>query len=99
MRVSRNISELDHDALDPHKCLAGASGNVHGDRMLRPSDVAAKLAVSRRTVYRLSAMGEIPPPSKIGKAARWHESEIDAYMQKLRENRPSAYTPLEAGGD
>ena len=52
-----------------------------GDRLLRVSEVARKLSVSGRTVWRMTDRGELPRPVRIGtRMVRWRESEIEAYI-------------------
>jgi excisionase family DNA binding protein len=46
------------------------------DRLLRVSDVAKALAVSVRTVWRLSHSGALPEPLRVGRSARWRASDI-----------------------
>lgn len=38
---------------------------------LTADDVAKRLNVAKRTVHRLVQTGELPPPTKHGRAARW----------------------------
>ena len=56
------------------------------------------LGVCARTVHRLVAAGELPPPAKVGRASRWFMSEIDGYMERLRQARPKAFVPVRMGG-
>jgi excisionase family DNA binding protein len=46
-------------------------------------DVAALLAVSRKTVYRLTRRGELVP-SRVGERLRFRPSEIDDYLERNR---------------
>ena len=57
-------------------------------RLLKMPDVCARLACSRRTVYALIERGELPSPVRPGgRAIRWPECEIEAYLDRLRAAR------------
>lgn len=57
------------------------AAEASGDRLLRASEVARKLSVSSRTVWRMTDGGELPRPVRIGtRMVRWRESEIEAYI-------------------
>ena len=65
--------------------------------LLNASEVAATLGVSQRSVWRLSATGEIPPPVRIGRSVRWRRSTVEAWLAKeerqaVRQQR--ADTPI-----
>lgn len=65
--------------------------------LLNASEVATTLGVSERSVWRLSAIGEIPPPIRIGRSVRWRRSTVEAWLAKeerraVRQQR--ADTPL-----
>ena len=50
------------------------------DRLLRLSEVQARTALGRSTIYRKMREGSFPQPLKIGaRAVRWIESEIEAW--------------------
>jgi len=61
---------------------------VATDRLLSLRNVAARLDLSVRAVYRLMARGDLPPPVKAGGASRLHESDVSAYLERLKQNRP-----------
>lgn len=48
---------------------------------------AAQLAVSRRTIYRLVASGDLPAV-RVGERLRFRPAEIDAYLERDREAVP-----------
>jgi excisionase family DNA binding protein len=51
--------------------------------MLRIEQVAAMLAVSRRTVYRMLDAGQLPEPIRFGKRMlRWLSSQITEWIAK-----------------
>jgi excisionase family DNA binding protein len=60
------------------------------DRLLCAKEVARRLGVSRRTLWRRLLQREIPPPvvRSRGRRALWRESDISAYI--------AAMTPVEA---
>jgi len=55
--------------------------------MLDVRKVAGRLSISQRSVWRLVAQTELPPPVKIGKCSRWFLADIVAFEQKLRKQR------------
>lgn len=62
------------------------------DHFLSLKDVAARLHVSIRSVWRLIARGEFPKPVKVGEALRIIPSEFEAYIEGLKQKR-GAVTP------
>jgi predicted DNA-binding transcriptional regulator AlpA len=49
---------------------------------------AAKLDVSLRSFYRLIALGDLPPPVRVGRrASKMLKSDLDGYVQKLKAQR------------
>ena len=56
--------------------------------LLTADQVAGKLSVSKRTVYRMVAVGELPAPVKRNrKWARWPVTDVHAYLDKLLSQR------------
>ena len=53
------------------------------DQLLRAEEVAMKLGVSRRSVYRLVARGELQGPVRVGTCSRFPASEVQAYVERL----------------
>ena len=51
--------------------------------------VSKRLDTSIRGVYRLIARREFPPPVKVGGASKFYDSDVDAYLARLREARNS----------
>jgi len=43
--------------------------------------VAAKLSLSSRSIYRLSDLGHMPRPIKIGGSVRWRRDEIEDWIE------------------
>lgn len=57
------------------------------NRLLSLKDVANRLNISIRSVWRLIARGELDRPVKIGKTTRFIPSEFEAYLERLKHNR------------
>lgn len=53
-------------------------------KLLSVNDVMELLQVSRDTIYRLAAIGEIPG-RKIGRAWRFPSDEIEAYVRRRHQ--------------
>lgn len=52
------------------------------ERLLKVSEVQARLGISRACVYLWIREGRLPAPLKLGpKAARWPESVIDRWIE------------------
>jgi excisionase family DNA binding protein len=64
-----------------------AAYGTRKSELLTVEQVAAILAVSRRTVHRLVARGELPGPIKIGAASRFPAEEVQAYVEALKAGR------------
>ena len=58
------------------------------ERFLRVTEVASRLGIKTRTVWRRVAANELPLPCHIGRCAVWPESEIESVMQQIKERRP-----------
>jgi excisionase family DNA binding protein len=58
-----------------------------GEFLLTVKQVAARLGMSVRTVWRRVGSGELPKPVQSGCLSRWPNSEIDAYLESLKHNR------------
>lgn len=59
-------------------------------QVLKLKDVMAKTRLSRSSIYRLMNEGKFPQGFKFsddGKAANWLESEIDAHILQMSQNR------------
>lgn len=60
-------------------------GNHAGPKLISLATAADMLAVTKRSVYRLIAAGELPRPVKVGGASRMRESDVEAYIDRLIE--------------
>ena len=54
--------------------------------LLTVGQVAQRLSVSTRTVWRLVSGGQLPQPVSIGRCKRWPGREIDQYIESLKCN-------------
>lgn len=70
-----------------------------GDGLVDLRSVAAQLAVSTRTIHRLIAAGELPPPVKVGRASRWFRADVLGYLARLRDGRSQRFGVASAGGE
>lgn len=61
--------------------------NDEGERFITLDCVAEKLGVCVRTVRRLGERGELSKPVKVGRCARLPLSEVQNYMNRLKESR------------
>lgn len=52
-------------------------------RLYTAEETGKLLGVSTRTLYTLSARGELPC-IKVGRSVRYHPDDIDAYIKKQR---------------
>lgn len=55
--------------------------------LVKKTEAARRLSICKRTLERLMARHEFPPPVKIGKASLVAVSDIDAYLAKLLGQR------------
>lgn len=55
--------------------------------LLKIEEVAKMLAVTERTVWRLKAAKAFPQPVRIGHSTRWFWSDIQDYLEKLKQAR------------
>jgi prophage regulatory protein len=53
------------------------------DRLVTVPAVLDQLRTSKSSFYALVRAGEFPPPIKRGRASRWRQSEVDAYIAKI----------------
>ena len=50
--------------------------------LLSVKEVAAALGIGERSVWRLSARGELPEPLSIGRLKRWRRSAIESWVER-----------------
>lgn len=51
-------------------------------RMLDVEELASRLGLSVRGVWRLVSLGKLPKPKKLGRSARWSLSVIKKWMDE-----------------
>ena len=56
-------------------------------RLLKLGEVAKTLGVCVRSVRRAIARGELPKPVRVGRSVRLFQSDVVAYLQRLRQQR------------
>lgn len=57
------------------------------ERFISLQELAKLLSVNARTVYRLIQSGLIPKPVKIGHSVRFPVSDVEMYIEHLKESR------------
>jgi len=57
------------------------------EQLLTLDDVASRLSLSKRAIYRLIARGSLPKPVKIGGATRLCESDLEQFLETLKAAR------------
>ncbi len=62
---------------------------VEQDSLVSIKHVSKRLDTSVRGVYRLIARQEFPPPVKVGGSSKFYDSDVDAYLSRIREGRKS----------
>lgn len=73
--MSRSITKDVHRIVAPELRNPSAS-----ERLVTVDEVAGKLAVSTRSVWRLVSARKIVLPIKVGGATRWREAELIRWM-------------------
>ena len=58
------------------------------ETLLTVKQVAEVLQVSRRTIYRLCCESCFPTPVKIGNATRFCSSDLDNYIDAIKQQPP-----------
>ncbi len=62
------------------------------DPLLTPAEVANRLHVSKRTLFKMVSAGEFPQPMRRNrKWVRWLEDDVSGYLGKLRQQRDAAH--------
>jgi len=58
----------------------------HACELLSVSDLSRLLRISKRSIWRLVALGKFPQPVRLGpKMVRWRAREVDAYLSRVQE--------------
>jgi len=69
------------------KPVTGGRMQPQTDQLLTLDQVAARLAVSRRTLYRMIAANEFPTPVRVGGSRRVVASELIEFLDCLKQRR------------
>ena len=67
--------------------MSEKENNPVGDSLLTLDNVAELLSVTKRTVYRLIAKGELAKSHKVGHSVRFFVSDVSAYFEGLKGKR------------
>lgn len=59
------------------------------ENLISLKKAAVRINVSVRSLYRLIADHELPPPVKVGRLSKMCESEVDDYITKVKARRPN----------
>jgi prophage regulatory protein len=51
------------------------------EQLLTAKDVAKRLSLSKRQIFRLNSSRKLPAPIRIGGAVRWRESDIEQFIE------------------
>ena len=57
------------------------------DRVMRLPEIAASLGVCVRSVRRMTDRGELPRLVRVGRAVGLMQSDIEAFLERMREQR------------
>ncbi|WP_027467669.1 helix-turn-helix transcriptional regulator [Deefgea rivuli] len=60
------------------------------EKIIRITDAAERLGVSRSTLYKIVEQGHLPPPIKLipgGRASGFFESQLSDYISKRKDNK------------
>jgi excisionase family DNA binding protein len=60
---------------------------VMTDKLISVKQVAETLGRSERQIWRMVQDGELPCAVRMGHSSRWFWSDIEGYLQKLKEQR------------
>jgi excisionase family DNA binding protein len=56
------------------------------NKLLNTRELAEKLSVSERHVYRLKAAGKLPRPKRIGRCVRWDPKDFENWLASDGKN-------------
>lgn len=60
-------------------------GDAMQNRIIRRSEVLARIGLSSSTMYAMIAEGKFPKPMRLGKrAVGWKENDLDAWLESLQ---------------
>jgi predicted DNA-binding transcriptional regulator AlpA len=91
-------STNENEVVEPCAILAQTANGMY-DRLLDIKEVGQQLAICPRTVNRMVAAGELPPPVKVRTASRWYLSDVNDYLMRLKRNRDKQQGRPVIGGE
>lgn len=50
------------------------------ERLIDARELARRLGISTRQVFKLRATGQLPTATKLARSTRWRERDVDAYI-------------------
>lgn len=68
-------------------------------QLLTVKELAVRLSLSKRQVFRLNACGKLPEPIRIGGSVRWAESAIAQWLKAGAPDRRTFEAIQQAGGE
>jgi len=69
------------------KSAAKEQGGAMEAVFLTVQEVAEKLTISCRQVWRLVSRGEFPKPIKLGRLNRWSPEDVTKFVEQLKSRR------------
>lgn len=84
-QVSRCAAQTTLNKGSPLNVIASPQEHL----LLTLKQAAQRLAISRRTLERLIASGQFPPPLKIGRSSRVAADDVQTYVAQLMNGRVS----------
>jgi excisionase family DNA binding protein len=64
-----------------------SNGEDKLDRVMRFPEIAKVLGVCVRSVRRMIDRGELPAPVRVGRAVGLMQSEVEAFLERMRKQR------------
>lgn len=62
-------------------------GIVQVDNMLKFEAVSSQVGLGRTAIYRMIGAGTFPAPVKLGRASRWSQREVQAWLDERKLER------------
>lgn len=62
-------------------------GIVQVDNLLKFKAVSSQVGLGRTAIYRMIGAGSFPAPVKLGRASRWSQREVQAWLDERKLER------------
>lgn len=62
-------------------------GIVQVDNLLKFEEVSSQVGLGRTAIYRMIGAGDFPAPVKLGRASRWSQREVQAWLDERKRER------------